>query len=226
MICKRVNLKKIYNEIKEYKRNRKLSQMQEALKVAAEKGKKIIVLSNDCTGGRVMKDFSMPSYTPTVNNWYSAADFLKICRNPDYYFSCSIEDAGIDADGKFTGKLDDIYIHFGHSSSYQESVKKWKIGCKSYFRARKSNHEICVIMNDRNGFEESLFNDFNSLPYIHKMIFTHKQWKNVPDSFYMDGEDALPYVDVMTRYENKLSTKRRYDRFDFFKWFMEIYNSN
>lgn len=173
-----------------------------------------------------MKDYSLPSYTPMVNNWYSAEDFIKICENPDYYFSIKMLYLGMDENGEFIGKIDDVTVHFGHTSSYEEALKKWEIGCKSYFRAKKKdNYEICIIQNDRNGFNDTLIDRFNNLPYSHKIIFVHKKDNSLHDAFYMQGEDNKSYVDVMTQFENKLSIRRRYDRFDFCKWFLEIYNS-
>lgn len=188
-----------------------------------EKGVAIIILSSDCTGGRLMNDYRMPVNTPTVNNFYSADDFLKICENPEKYFSLPVELEGIDNDGNFLGKIDDVVVHLGHEESPEKAVRRWNRGCKQFFRAIKSPHEICVIMNDRNGFKDSDMARFEALPYTYKVIFTHKPYKNAPHSFYMKGEDHLPCVNIITRFESVFSLKRRYDRFDFFhQWFMNI----
>jgi uncharacterized protein (DUF1919 family) len=77
-------------------------------------------------------------------------------------------------------------------------------------------------MNDRNRFREELLERFDKLPYKYKLIFTHKDY-HMDSAFYMEGEDELEFVKTMTLYEHGL--KRRYDRFDFIKWFEEIYNS-
>lgn len=222
-----MNLKEIKAKISEYKENRRhesLNDRRHALHEVLSKTKnKIIVLSSDCTGGRLMRDFELPEYTPTVNNWYSCSDFLKICSNPDYYFSQEVIFSHMDENNQPVGKIDDVEIHFGHSSGFEESLKKWQIGCKSYFRAKKKdNYEICVIMNDRNLFSKDMISQFDGLPYNHKVLFVHQKDWSGPNTFYMKGEDSLKFVDVMTAYENRISLKRRYDRFDFYKWFIDI----
>lgn len=221
-------IKSRYYNAREEKRHSLLTEKREVLsKAQAESGKKLILLSSDCTGGRLLRDFELPEYTPTVNNWYSGRDFLKICNDPDKYFSCEVVSGGVDSHNEPIGLIDDVVIHFGHSSGYEESVKKWEIGCKSYFRAiRKGNYQICIIMNDRNGFQENMVNEFDALPYDNKVLFVHrKDWES-PNIFYMENEDDLEYVDVMTNFESKLTTRRRYDRFDFYNWFLKMYIGN
>lgn len=216
-----------YNERREIRRSKNFKIKREILRAEAKRsGKRIIILSSDCTGGRLMKDYALELCTPTVNNWYSAKDFIKICSNPDYYFSQKVSYIGLDENMQHMGKIDDVIIHFGHTASYEESLKKWNSGCKSYFRAKKSgNYEICIIQNDRNGYYDDLDTAFNNLPYIHKVLFTHKK-NNMLDSFYMENEDEKEYVDVMTKFENVFSLKRRYDRFDFYNWFLEMYKND
>ncbi|MCR4611907.1 MAG: DUF1919 domain-containing protein, partial [Lachnospiraceae bacterium] len=173
-------IRKKYHEMREEKRHNVFREKREALSDALHKsGKKIIILSSDCVGGRIMKDYELPEYTPTVNNWYSSSDFLKICSNPDYYFSQKVEYIGEDEHCEPMGRIDDVVVHFGHSSGFDESLKKWEIGCKSYFRAkRKGSYEICVIMNDRNYFEQEFLDLFEKLPYKNKVLFVHrKDWE-------------------------------------------------
>lgn len=216
-------LKKKYNESRENARARSLTNKQEELQKYVRM-KKIIILSSDCVGGRLQKDYKMPCYTPTINNWYSADDFIKICLNPDYYFSQEVIFKGYDFENHPVGLIDDVEIHFGHCDSYEEGLAKWKIGCKSYFRATKNdNYEICVIQNDRNGFSEEHVDKFEALPYENKVLFVHKRSMKSKNSFYMKNEDKRDCVDTMTRFENWLTIRRRYDRFDFFEWFKNMY---
>lgn len=191
--------------------------------LVCKKGVNIIILSSDCTGGRLMNDYRMSVNTPTVNYWCSAADFLTICEDPEKYFSTPFQLEGQEDEDHFRGKLGDVVIHLGHEYDAEKAVKRWNRGCKQFLRAMKGPHEICVIMNDRNGFTDSDMARFEALPYTYKVIFTHKPYENAPHSFYMKGEDQLPFVKIMTGFEHLFSVKRRYDRFDFFhQWFMKI----
>lgn len=184
--------------------------------------KNIIVLSSDCVGGRLMNDYQLPVNTPTVNVWFSDDGFLKICENPTKYFQIPIIMNGLDKKGHFIGIVDDIVCHFGHETDPEKAKKKWTRGCKQFYRALKSDYEICVIMNDRNDFDDSFVKRFEALPYQHKILFTHKPHPEIPHVFYMKGEDSLPYVKTMTLFENFYSTRRRYDRFDFYHWFLDM----
>ena len=186
-------------------------------------GVAIIILSSDCVGGRLMNDYRMPVNTPTVNNFYSAQDFLKICEAPEKYFTMPIQLDGEDSDGNYIGRIGDVVVHLGHESDSEKAVRRWNRGCKQFLRAMKDPHEICVIMNDRNGFTDNDMVRFEALPYPYKVIFTHKPYANAPHAFYMKGEDHLPFVKIMTGFEHVFTVKRRYDRYDFFhQWFMKI----
>lgn len=189
-----------------------------------EGGGNIVILSSDCVGGRIMNDFRMPVNTPTVNNWYSSKDFLKICENPQKYFTEDLIIDGFDENGGCRGYIDDVIVHFGHDKDPNQASKKWKRGCKQYFRAIKKKYEVVVIMNDRNGFQDEDISRFESLPYTYKVLYTHKKHINAPHTLYMAGEDNLPYVDMMTNFESMFTLKRRYDRYDYYKTFMDIYS--
>lgn len=185
--------------------------------------KSLIILSSDCVGGKLMKDYMLPCYTPTVNIWYTGEDFLKICENPQKYFTQEMIRGEADFENHPTGIIDDVVVHFGHEEKFEEGAKKWKRGCRLYEKALKGNYEICVIMTDRNGFSADLVERFEKLPYRYKVLFTHCKYENAPHTFYMKGEDTKEYVKTMTRFEHVFSLKRRYQRFDFYQWFREIY---
>lgn len=185
--------------------------------------KKLIVLSSDCLGGKLMKDYMLPCYTPTVNIWFTGEDYLKLCEDPQRYFSQELKKGEPDHENHPTGLLDDIVLHFGHEEVFEEGAKKWRLGCRLYERAIKGPHEFCVVMTDRNGFAPELVERFEKLPYRYKVLFTHRPYANAPHTFYMKGEDARECVDTITRFEHVFSLKRRYERFDFYQWFREIY---
>lgn len=212
-----------YNDWRERRRQGLLLEKQQIL-FDMDKPKNIIILSSDCVGGRIMKDYALPCHTPTVNIWYSGIDFMKLCEDPLKYFDMEIEEGGFDDEGHPTGRLGDIVLHFGHEDSFEAGARKWMRGTRSFRKAVQSPHEICVIFNDRNGFTEDLVGRFENLPYSHKVLFTHKPHHNAPHTFYMDGEDRLEFVRTMTLFEGLLPIRRRYERFDFYQWFYGIYS--
>lgn len=85
-------------------------------------------------------------------------------------------------------------------------------------------HEIGIVMTDRNGFAPEMVERFEKLPYRYKVLFTHRSYANAPHTFYMKGEDARDCVKTITWFEHPLALRRRYERFDFYRWFREIYD--
>lgn len=186
--------------------------------------KKIIIFSNDCVGGRVMKDYGLPCYSPMVNAWYSAEDYIKICEKPLYYFQFALEDCGLDEDNHPLGRLGDVYLHFTHFSNFESAKRRWNRGVKQFYQAYEDNHEFLIIMNDRNFFTDRLVERFENLPYQYKVLFTHVDHRT-PNTFYMKNEDSREFVDIMTNFENLFSCKRRYERFDFFGILLKMYHT-
>ncbi len=213
-----------YDSWREKKRQDGLKEKKSVLKDLSDK-KKIIIFSNDCVGGRLMKDYYLPQYTPMVNIWYSAADFLKICREPEKYLSLKLSDVRLDENGIPSARLGDTILHFNHDNNLDAVVRKWEKGCRAFFKAVKSErHEICVVMNDRNGFDDNMVEKFEYLPYTYKILFTHKKYAS-GCTFYMKGDENKEFVEIMTNFEGWFTLKRRYDRFDFYQWFYDMYSS-
>lgn len=222
MVMLKEAISKRFYEIKENLRFKILFRKKADALSRLPRNKRIIILSNDCTGGRIMHDYKLPSYTPTVNTFLNAEDFLVFCENLEYYTSLDIKESHAINDGFPLGDVGGLLVHFHHDHSFDEARKKWIRGCKSLLKAINGDYEICVVMNDRNGFLPEMLNRFDSLPYKYKVIFTHNRTGS-PNSFYMKGEDDLPFVSIITDFESKLSLHRKYDRYDFYKWFREIY---
>lgn len=81
----------------------------------------VMVLSSDCVGGRLMKDYLLPCCTPTVNIWFSGEDFLKICEDPQKYLSGAIARGEPGLENHPTGIVDDVVLHFGHERRARKS---------------------------------------------------------------------------------------------------------
>ena len=79
-------------------------------------------------------------------------------------------------------------------------------------------------MNDRNGFDDNMVEKFEYLPYTYKILFTHKKYAS-GCTFYMKGDENKEFVEIMTNFEGWFTLKRRYDRFDFYQWFYDMYSS-
>lgn len=219
---------KIYGKLQTKKheiRNKKFFDDKRANIRPLLKKKNIILLSNDCVGGMVLKDFGMPSYSPMVNVSFNAEDFLKVCENLDDYFSTSLDEVTDTGYEYPVCKCKDVTVYCVHAKNFDEAKKNWDIGCKNYRTAKKFDHEICVIMSERFHFNDSLIGRFESLPFNYKILFTRKKHDDRKDVFYISGEEEKKELSALTNYENFLSLHRRYERYDFYNWFMEIFNA-
>lgn len=55
------------------------------------KNKNFSLISNDCVGGCVAKDLRVKMNSPTRNFYFNADDFIKFCKNLDYYLGLQPE---------------------------------------------------------------------------------------------------------------------------------------
>lgn len=190
------------------------------------KKKNIILLSNDCVGGMVLKDFGMPSYSPLVNTSLDAADFLKICHKPDKYFSMTVEEGESKGLNYPVCRCGDLNIFCSHAKDFDEAKRNWDIGCRNYRLALKYNYEISVVMSERFKFQDDMLKEFEELPFKHKVLFTKQSHKGYKSTFYISGEENKEELSSLTDYDGGFSLHRRYERFDFYQWFLEMFDED
>lgn len=186
--------------------------------------KNIILLSSDCVGGVIMDEYKMPVYTPMVNIAYDDDGFLKICKDPERYFNTPLEinEEECNQYGHVVAHLGDVTMQFHHDKDPKRALGRWKRGCNAFFRAIREPHEICIIYNDNHAKDEYVYS-FEALPYRYKIMFVHKIYPNASHTLVLKRKKNSENVDVLTNFENRFSISRRFDRFDFFNWFKEIY---
>jgi uncharacterized protein (DUF1919 family) len=109
------------------------------------------------------------------------------------------------------GVLDDIKIYFVHYKTKDEVVQKWNDR-----RRRVDFEKVCVIMTDRDGFNEEILDRFLKLPYK-KILFSAKDYAR-PEINYMPCFKKQTCVGGLTAYYS-FSGKRYYKKyFDYVKW--------
>ncbi len=96
----------------------------------------------------------------------TASGFIKFCENLEYYCSINAKDMLFVDERQYpVGILDDVKIYFVHYKTKDEVVQKWND------RRRGVNFEkVCVVMADRDGFNETILKRFLQLPYK-KILF-------------------------------------------------------
>lgn len=188
------------------------------------------IISNTCVGG-VMTHFVGEQFrSPTVNLIIWEEQFLAFCKHLKEYANCPVEKLTEEEEKKYEamnypkgvlrgGELPDIFLLFVHYKSFEEAKQKWEE------RYKRINYDKLYIVMDR-GIEarDEILDEFNALPYEHKVIFTHKlDAKRWPCNFKFDGytEEKFKSGLLYNNIRRGLETYAVMDEFDFVTWLNE-----
>ncbi len=149
----------------------------------------ISIISMNCIGGIIYHDCNARFLSPTIDLFFTAADFIKFINNLEYYLS--ITPIVILGTKYPIGLLGDIKLYFMHYDSPETAFKKWEERKK-----RINKDRIFVIMIERNGFNDEVFEDFKRIPYP-KFLFAKSSKYECKDSLVMPkykDEPNLPDI--------------------------------
>lgn len=149
------------------------------------------IISQNCTGGVFYHDMKIKFLSPTINLHFKSKDFIRFVNNIEYYLSQEL----VMRYGEFypIGRLDDIEIYFNHYETCKEAVEKW-----NQRKERINLEKIFVLITDRDGFNEELFNEFINIKYP-KLLFTgNKKYKNENSIYYSEFEDNNQIGDILS----------------------------
>lgn len=122
-------LKELYHRIKD---------LPKVFRSIGLKTSNFSIISNNCTGGYVYQYFGIPYKTPTEGIGMSVDDYLKLIRNPKYYFSKPLEFISPETTQRYlngehftypVAQIDDITIYFRHYPTKEEANNKWVRRC-------------------------------------------------------------------------------------------------
>lgn len=135
------------------------------------------LLSQNCIGGVFYHDMGLPFQSPTINLYFTAADFVKLAKEPRRYMELSLEVKwGLDYP---LGKLGDIMIHFMHYKTCEEAKAAWERR-----KARVDYDNIVIISTDMEGFDDSVFEQWKAIPYPKALFTANPKYANDPGSVY------------------------------------------
>ena len=92
------------------------------------KGTMPTIISNDCVAGFLYDylDMNESITSPTINTYIVEEDFLKLCKNPQYYLNLKIKPGKrvklLNGEEIIEGELDDIKIKFTHSQKFEPDI--------------------------------------------------------------------------------------------------------
>lgn len=127
----------------------------------------VTLISQNCIGGVFYHDLGTQFLSPTINLFIKEPDFVRFVLNLRHYIDCELE---MRWEEEYpVGRLDDIEIHFMHYKTCQEAKEQWDR------RKKRINWEkIVVLCTDRDGFNETAFQQWKYIPYP-KVLFTAQQ---------------------------------------------------
>lgn len=133
------------------------------------------IISQNCIGGVLYHDMQMRFLSPTIDLFFSGADFVHFVKNLEYYINLEIkmyweEEYPI-------GKLDDVTVYFMHYNTCSEAKEAWD---------RRKNRinwdKIFILSTDMESFDNSVWEEWCTITYP-KILFTATK-RQVRDEIY------------------------------------------
>ena len=128
----------------------------------------VTIISQNCIGGVLYHDMRLPFSSPTINLFIWEPDFVRMVCNLEHYMNAKLELSW--GEEYPLGVLGgDVHIDFMHYHSCTEVRDSWER------RKKRINWDnIVVLATDRNGFTESVFEQWRTIQYP-KVLFTVNQ---------------------------------------------------
>lgn len=105
-----------------------------------------------------------------------------------------------------------IHVYFLHYQSFKEGVESWKR------RAERIHWDnLYVVLSERDGCLETDLQEFDLLPYLKKIAFTHIDYPSISHSFLIHGFEKSKELGNIMDYQGMLGRKY-YDQFDWVKF--------
>lgn len=175
------------------------------------KNDKFTIISSNCVGG-VYHELKVKFYSPTINLWFEAEDYLKFIESFEHYINEELIE--IETDKNYpVGKLDDVTIYFMHYDSFVEAKTKWRERCK-----RINYDNLFFIMTASCDMPDDIIYRFDSLLKSNKVILTEKYYPNLKSAFQIRMSRKENEIYDLCKYKSKLSGKRYLDKFDYVKF--------
>ena len=172
------------------------------------KNKNITILCNNCLGGVVYHCLGLQFLSPTVNLMVdSTADFIKFCKNINYYLQQPIVELKDDSKPYPLGMCGDIKLHFNHYHSFEDAVAKWES------RKKRINWDnIYLIANDYISDTEFVSREeileFGKLKCKNLIMFTSVRHDDIPYTYYL-GLNKLKRM----MFTNKFTGLRDFEKY-------------
>jgi uncharacterized protein (DUF1919 family) len=172
------------------------------------------IISSNCLGGVIYHELHLQFKSPTINMYIEAKDFIKFCKNLEFYLKQELKYLNCDEDGHPIVELYDIKLHCIHYKDFEEVKQCWNKRVK-----RVNLDNLFFIMRERDGCTYQDIIEFDKLPYKNKVIFVHKEMPEIKSAYYIKNtevnDDPNNKIIGLTAYEGIYTGKRYIDEFDY-----------
>lgn len=177
------------------------------------KNKDLTIICNNCVGGVLYNDYNMQFRSPTINLYLSTSDYLKFCKNINFYKEQKL--IQIENDRSFpVGLLYDIKIYFMHYQTFDEAKDAW------YRRFNRINNDnLCFILVQGDDCKEKEIREFLSFQAKGKKILLLNHDFNLENTFYIKGFEDCNSLGNIIEYDTSKIGMRYFDQFDFISFF-------
>ena len=172
------------NRIKKYLKDRYFSYTGK-IKQKKIKNKEFTIISNNCFGGIIYRNYHIPYQSPTCGIFFMAKEYIKFIYDIKNYIYNDIVEIKIE-DSKYKdyltkinyngiiGKIKDVEICFLHFNDIKEINEKWKRRT-----ARINWKRMIYKFNDQNLCTHKELQQFEQFDAKHKICFTAKRYKDI-----------------------------------------------
>ncbi len=174
------------------------------------KNKTPSIISSNCNAGIIYHDMGLRFFSPTINLSFEMNDFVRMLQNLRWYMEQPVTPC---EDNRFdfpVGKIGDIEIRFNHYKSFEEACNKWEERKK---RIDWDNLYIMAIDGDNCSYES--LKTFDSLPFVNKVVFTHRPYPEIKSSFYIHGFENDEGIGPVIYFKRQFFVRRYLDDFDY-----------
>ena len=173
------------------------------------KNKNPTIISSNCNGGMILHDLGIRFNTPTINLFFESRDYIKFVSKLDEYLSLELTETASDKSYP-VGKLGDIQVNFMHYKSFEDAKDKW-----NERRQRVDRNNIFLMFTDKDGCTDDDLRAFDTLPYEHKVVFTHIPHPEIKSAYYIKGFEKETEVGILSDFKPGFFRRRYIDDFDY-----------
>ena len=171
--------------------------------------KDFVIISNNCWGAEIYRQFNKPYNTPFVGLFLYGPCYIKLLENFEDYLASDLRfvrtSRYMDHPPHYPlGMLEDLEIHFVHYKDAEEAREKWYRRLNKMITITDQDNYFFKLC-DRDGTDESILNRFHRLPHPHKISFGIKPFPSKEHVVIAEHENhvMVPHGFDLYKYTHK-----------------------